>query len=332
MRSVVYIIIVIVFGSLFRVLDWLHQFSDPLAWLVLASFLSDAALEYVDRDHDRSRARVLTAGAWVLFAVFWLSLIHYYVIDSKSIIEGLGSIIAVPASLYIGYLLLCGRDSLFVLSRAIAGMGLVFLPFEAFPFLTTVLIEAVTRQTEFVMGLLGQTAPEDFHVVSGAVIGKPDRRSTFLFVDETGHRITYTIRIACTGIGSMAIFGGLIAAIRAPLARKIRALAVSIPVIYALNIVRNVFIGLVFGQQRLHIAPDLVLGLFSATDPYLVSYLIADRILSQSLAVLTLIGITWLVVRELPEAMVVVEDLLYIATGSEYDLQSAVDKNPVREH
>lgn len=329
MRSLVYI--TIVFESLFRALDWLHQFSDPLAWLVLAAFLSGAAVEYAERSRDYTRARVITAGAWVVFAVFWLSLIHYYAIDSKSIIEGLGSIIAVPASLYIGYLLLCGRDSLFVLSRAIAGMALVFLPVEAFPILTTVLVETVTQQTEFVMGLLGQTAPEDFRVVSGTVVGRPDRRSTFLFVDETGHRVTYTIRIACTGIGSMAIFGGLVAGIRAPLVRKTRALAVSIPVIYVLNIVRNVFIGLAFGQQRLHIAPDLVLGLFSATDPYLVSYFIADRILSQSLAVLILVGITWLVVRELPEAMVVIEDLLYVATGSEYDLRSTIDKDPVRE-
>jgi archaeosortase A (PGF-CTERM-specific) len=324
MRSLVFI--VIVFETLLGALDWIHQFSDPLAWLVLAAFLGGAVLEYADRD----RARLLTVGAWVFFAVFWLSLIHYYVIDSKSIIEGLGSIFAVPVSLYIGYLLLQGRDSLFVLSRAIAGMGLVFLPFEAFPMLARMLVEIVTRQTEFVMGLLGQTAPEDFRVVSGTIVGRPDRRSTFLFVDETGHRITYTIRIACTGIGSMAIFAGLVGAIRAPLVRKIRALAVSIPVIYVLNLVRNTFIGLAFGQQRLHIAPDLVLSLFSATDPYLVSYFIADRIIAQSLSVLLLIGITWLVVRELPEAMTVVEDLLYVATGTEYDLEPAVDRDSVQ--
>jgi archaeosortase A (PGF-CTERM-specific) len=324
MRSLVYVVIVLEW--LFRALDWIHQFSDPLAWLVLVVFLGGAVLEYADRDS----ARILTVGAWVLFAVFWVSLIHYYVIDSKSIIEGIGSIIAVPVSLYIGYLLLQGRDSLLVLSRAIAGMGLVFLPFEAFPVLTTVLVETVTHQTEFVMGLLGQTAPEDFRVVSGTIVGRPDRRSTFLFVGKTGHRITYTIRIACTGIGSMAIFAGLVGAIRAPLVRKIRALAVSVPVIYALNLVRNTFIGLAFGQQRLHIAPDLVLSLFSATDPYLVSYFIADRILSQSLSVLALIGVTWLVVRELPEAMTVVEDLLYVATGTEYDLEPAIDRNPVR--
>jgi archaeosortase A (PGF-CTERM-specific) len=324
MRSLVYNVFVL--ESLLRALAWSHQFSDPLAWLVLAAFLGGAGLEYADRDS----AQWVTVMAWVLFTAFWLSLIHYYVIDSKSIIEGIGSIIAFPASLYAGYLLLQGRESLFVLSRAIAGMGIVFLPFEALPILSAVLIETVTRQTEFVMGLLGQTAPEDFRVISGAVIGRADHRNTFLFIDESGHRITYTIRTACTGIGSMAIFAGLIAAIRSPLSRKLRALAVSIPVIYALNLVRNAFIGLSFGQQRLHIAPDLVLGLFSSTDPYMVSYFIADRIIAQSLSVLALVAVTWLVVRELPEALVVVEDLLYVVTGTEYDLQSAIDRGPIR--
>ncbi|MFC6961503.1 archaeosortase A [Halocatena marina] len=304
--------------SLFRVLDWAQQFSDLLAWLVLAAFLGGAALEYVGRDS----ARTLTVVAWILFAAFWFSLIHHYLIDSKSIIEGIGSIIAVPASVYTGYLLLRGRDSLFVLSRAIAAMGLIFLPFEAIPMLTTGLIEIVTHQTELLMGVFGQTAPADYRVVSGAVVGRPDRRSTFLFVAENGHRLTYTIRIACTGLGSMAIIGGLIAAVRAPLAQKFRALSVSLPVIYALNLVRNTFIGLTFGQQRLHIAPDLILGLFSATDPYRVSYFIADRILAQSLSVVALVGITWLVVRELPVALVVVEDLLYMVTGTEYDLHA----------
>ncbi len=303
-----------------RLLAWSHRLSDPLAWVVVAVFLGGAVLEWRDRDG----ARPLTVAGWVLFAVFWFSLIHYYLVVSKSVIEGIGCIVAVPACVYTGYLLFDGRDSLFVLSRAVGAMGLIFFPFEAIPVLTTALIETVTHQTEFLMGLIGQTAPEDFRVVSGAFVDRPDRRSTFLFVDETGHQITYTIRIACTGIGSMAIFGGLIGAVRAPLTRKLRALAVSIPVIYVLNLVRNTFIGLTFGQQRLHVAPDLVLGAFSATDPYKVSYFLADRVLAQSLSVLVLVAITWLVVRELPATLVVIEDLLYLFTGTDYELQSVV--------
>jgi archaeosortase A (PGF-CTERM-specific) len=63
---------------------------------------------------------------------------------------------------------------------------------------------------------------------------------------------------------------------------------------------------------------------FGIEDPYKVSYLVADRILAQSLSVVALVGITWLVVRELPELLVVVEDVLFVATGSEYDLRSAM--------
>jgi archaeosortase A (PGF-CTERM-specific) len=203
-------------------------------------------------------------------------------------------------------------------------MALVFLTFESIDPVRAYLIEEVTRQTEFAMGLVGQQAPEDFRVVSGTVVGRPDLRNTFLFY-EGDHRITYTIRIACTGLGSIAIFAGAIAAVRAPIERKVRAFAVSVPIIYALNIVRNVFIGLSFGQQRLHLFPDRVMSLFASQDPYMVSYFVADRILAQVLSVVALVGITWFVVRELPEVTTILEDALFMLTGTEYDLQSALD-------
>ena len=212
-------------------------------------------------------------------------------------------------------------------------MGLIFLPFEAVYVLKAGLIETVTYQTEFLINLLGFHAPADFTVINGAEFGHTDARSTFKFTDDDGHLLTYTVRIACTGIGSMAIFGGLIAAVRAPLNRKLRGLAVSLPVIYGLNLVRNVFIALTFGQQRLHVAPDLVMGLFGIDDAYLVSYIVADKILAQSLSVVALVAITYLVVREVPEVLGIIEDVLFMATGTEYDLQQViggVDPEPVR--
>ncbi|HET7323411.1 MAG TPA: archaeosortase A, partial [Halococcus sp.] len=69
---------------------------------------------------------------------------------------------------------------------------------------------------------------------------------------------------------------------------------------------------------------DFVMTLFGAEDPYKVSYFIADRIIAQSLSVVALVCIMWVVVHELPEVMVVVEDVLYMITGTEYDLQSAL--------
>ncbi|EMA38850.1 archaeosortase A [Halococcus hamelinensis] len=296
-------------------LAWVGRFSDALAWLSVLTFVAGALLAW----RDSRFARPVTVAGWVVFAAFWFSVFHHFAFVQKSIIEGVGTLVAVPASLYAGLLLARGRDSLFVLSRAVAAMGVVFFPFESIPVLTEFLIETVTAQTAFLMGLLGA----DPTVVPGTMVpsgGHPDYHSTFWFVTD-GHTITYTILIACTGIGSMAIFAGLIAAADAPLSRKLRALAVSIPVIYGLNLVRNVFIGLGFGLQKFDVFPNLVMTVFGTDDPYKVSYFVADRVLAQSLSVLALVAITWIVVRELPEVMVVIEDVLFMATGTEYDLR-----------
>lgn len=307
---------------LVEALAWLGRFSDPLAWLVLGTFLLGGAMDSL----DVRGARPVAVIGWGLFAVFWLTTVHQFAVVQKSIIEGIGVVIAIPAALYAGYLLAGGRDSLFVMTRAIGLMGLVYLPFIAIGPLGGWLTEVVTRHTEALMGLLGQTNPADFRIVDGARFDNPSGRNTFLFyLPAENHRIYYTILVACTGVGSMSIFVGGILAVRAPWGRKLRALAVSIPVIYGLNLVRNVFISLSFGQQWFHIAPDLIMTLFAANDPYHVSYYIADRIIAQSASVLALIAITYLVVRELPEVLVILEDALFMLTGSEYDLAAALN-------
>lgn len=315
----------------------------PLAWVVVLAFGVGSLVER----RDRGYARPLLVASWCIFAVFWAVQAPHFAFTQRSIVEGVGSAAAVPASLYVGYLLWNGRDSLFVLSRAVAAMGLLFIPFQAVPWLEQWLIETVAIQTAAAIRLVGVDPTlvpwPEAATRAGEALGMTDTRTaeyatkysdyrnTFYFTDD-GHPITYTIVIACTGIGSMAIFGGLIAAVRAPLDRKLRALAISLPVIYVLNIVRNVFIAVSFGQQRAQVAPELVMSLFGTSDVRMVSYFVADRIVAQSLSVLVLVGITYLVVRELPEVMVVVEDLLYVATGTECDVQSAlgVDSEPVR--
>ena len=313
--------------------------AEPLAWAVVATFLAGVVADL----RSRSLARRVTVGAWALFAVFWLVQAPHFAFDQKSAIEGVGSLIAVPVSAYVGYLLWGGRDSLLTLSRAVAVMGLVFMPFEMIDPLRRWLVETVTVQTEFLIRAVG-SSPE---VIPGSRVCKegsvtngqftcaetyPGYRNTFLYHTD-GQRITYTILIACTGVGSMAIFAGLVAAVRAPLNRKLRALAVSLPIIYALNLVRNVFIGVSFGEMRMQVAPELVASVFGfslAQDPALVSYYVADKILAQSASVVALVAITYLVVRELPEVLSVVEDLLFVVTGSEYDLRSELSGDPVR--
>lgn len=301
----------------------LGRISDPLAWLVVGAFV---AVWVVERYDDPERTRAVAAGAWVLFGVFWLSLIHHFAFVQKSIIEGLGTVVAVPACLSVAVLLYKGRDSLLVLSRSVAVMGIVFLPFETIAPLRRVLIETVTAQTAFVIQLLGYR-PE---VVDGMTYGgmqiaakQHPYWSTFVWESDAGP-LTYTILIACTGVGSMAVIGGLIAAVEAPLTRKFRALAVVIPTIYVLNIARNVFIAVGFGTQQFHVFPGLMEAVFAPESPVMISYFVADRVIAQSLSVVVMVAITLYVVRVVPELVPILEDALYVVTREEYDLQEAL--------
>ncbi|QGA82330.1 archaeosortase A [Halomicrobium sp. LC1Hm] len=297
----------------------------PLSWLLVISFLATGVL--AAHTDARERARQLGALTWGVFGLFWLVLVPHFVLVQKSIVEGIGSIAAVPLSLYVGYLLWNGRDSLFTLSKAIGYMGLLYLPFTYLPLLESNplrkwMIEVVAAQTGTLLSLIG-VEPElvrGTSVLSEVPSSDYSYLSTFYFPGNE-RPITYTIIVACTGVGSISILAGAILAVEAPLGRKARALAVSVPVIYGLNLVRNVFIATMFGQQRMQWFVGTITGLFGTADEQMVSYYIADRLLAQFGSVIALVGITWLVVKVLPEILSLVDDVAYLVTGTEYDLR-----------
>jgi archaeosortase A (PGF-CTERM-specific) len=301
----------------------LESVSQPIGWLAIFAFLAGFATERVRTAY----ARYLYTAGWLLFAVFWLSLVGSLYIDENSIVQGTGSLLAVPLSVLVARHIADGRESLFALSRAVGVMGLVYFPFLASSALRQPLIELVTAHTEWGLQLVGT----DYQLISGRTVdgytlsslSPHPYESRFIFGSD-GDYVSYTIILACTGIGSMAIFVGLISAVKAPLRRKARALALSLGIIYVLNIVRNVFIATSFGHQRLQLFPDLIMSLFSLQYRETVSFIWADRIISQFGAVIVLIGITYLVVREVPEVLAIIDELLYLVTGNEYDLQETL--------
>ncbi len=286
--------------------------TDALVWVVFGGFLLGIVADW----HDRTIARAITTGAWGLFALFWLLMIPFFVFDHRSIIEALLTVIAVPACCYAGYHLASGRDSLLVLSRAVGIMGLIYLPFETIGFFHDALIEMVAEQTYMGLQALGATPAFE--------TGEAGLRNTFAFTLDSGERYATRIVFACTGIGSMAIFGGLIAAVGAPLKRRLAALAVAIGAIWVLNLARNVFIAYSIGHQIFDYGAlaGPVMWTFGLENPVRVSFFVADRIIAQGLAVVALLAIAWLVVKLLPELYCVVEDLAYLVTGDEYDLRN----------
>lgn len=302
--------------------------TDPLAWGIIALFGAGVLAERRYPDI----ARYVVGGTWALFAVFWLLLVPHFFFVDNSIIEAVLALAGAPACVYAGYLVVNGRDSLFVLTRAVAVMGLVYLPAETIPVVRQLLVEHVTRQTAFAMGLLGYD-PTVVPIAEHREAYAGFEAAFFFETSDPDHDgIVFNIVMACTALGSKAIFIGSILAVRAPWRRKLQALAVVVPIIYVLNIARTTFIGLAFGHQWFDgwYGPYL-LGLFGESDPYLVSHIVAEGIISQTLSVVALVAIAWVVIRIVPELLVIIDDIAYMVTGEDRNTAEELDLLPDAE-
>ncbi len=334
------------FGEVGNLLSAFGTLSYPLGWAALLLFLIGISVDYV----KVGKADRLLAVAWAVFAVFWLSVIYPWFVTDDSFVRGAGAVIAAPLSLIMAKTFWNGSAELITLTRAVAIMGIIYAPFLVIDPLREQLILMVTDHTAWAMNVLGYDPPlvtERFEAKSYAPEGfdtsrlDPDSgqyseipkdhpyENSFVFFHEDGPlTITYTIILACTGIGSMSVVIGLVAAVNASLRRKIRAIALAVGIIYVLNIVRNVFIGLNFGHQNMHWAPETIMWLFMMDNELRVSYIWADRIMAQIGSVIAMLIIFYLVLREVPEIMEPIEEVIYLATGEKYDLSGALDIGP----
>lgn len=280
--------------------------TDPLAWGVVGLFLA-AAL--AGRRDDRTARRVAVI-AWTAFAGFWLALVPHFLITKLSVVEGIGSLLLVPLCLLVAVHLYRGRDSLLVATDAVAVMGAIYLPATTLPWLYRPLVDLTATQVAVVVETLGYAPMRR--------AGPAGISNKFVFTTG-GEAYATLIVLACTGLGSLTAFTGVVAAVDAPLGRKLRALAVALPVIWVLNVARLTFISLAYGKQWFRgVAEQWIFRLFGASDPGTVSYLVADRLVAQSLSVVAVVIVFWFVLRELPELGVLVEDLAYLLTGTEY--------------
>lgn len=93
------------------------------------------------------------------------------------------------------------------------------------------------------------------------------------------------IILACTAIESMALFAGATLGISANRKRKLKAFLLSVPVIYVLNLFRNVFVIVSFAYS-----------IFGED-----SFYIAHHVIAKILSFIALVAIAYVVFRILPE-------------------------------
>jgi len=165
-----------------------------------------------------------------------------------------------------------------MLTSASALGALVYFPFANFAFLNTWIIGGVTSQVIWVLHY--------FDI--------PAYMKAWNMISLNGY--TVEIILACTAIESIALFMGLIGAVRAPLNRLAMAFIVSVPVIYILNLIRDIFVVIAYGEQW-----------FGAD-----SFIIAHNYIAKAGSGIALFIISYAVLRILPELFGMIDGLWVI--------------------
>ena len=248
--------------------------------------------------------RAVSAPGWILIAGYcYFEAAEYLAQDER--FDAFLVLVLLALSLILAFIMLRPtlserreEDSLFTLTKIALIAAVFYFPFAEITFLGDSLIFITAKITAIVLNI--------FNV--GVYMVQP---SCIYTTDSSFHAIyqPITIILACTAIQGMVIFIGLIFGVKAPIRRKLKAFFVSVPVIYVLNIFRDVFVSAAYFE--------LWFG------PPLDSFFIAHNVIARIFALLALIAIAYAVFKILPEALDFVEDFI-AAVKSSFRIHKAI--------
>ena len=181
------------------------------------------------------------------------------------------------------------RDILFTVTKIAFISAVLYFPFAVIPSIGNALIFFTARLTTLVINQF------DCNVY----LVPP----SYIYTSNSAFHGLYKpieIILACTAIQSMVLFTGLAFGVDAPLKRAIKAFLVSVPVIYGLNLIRNIFVceayfGEMFGEPA-H------------------SFYVAHGVIARIGVFISLVIIAYAVFVILPEALELVEDFFRVIT------------------
>jgi archaeosortase A (PGF-CTERM-specific) len=229
---------------------------SALGWLVFAVYPAFEAADYLTRGEyfDASIALV-----FLVFTVFF------------------GVLIVTPR--------MAGAEEErlgFTITKIALITAVFYFPFALLPALGTALIALTTRITVATLTLFNV----EVYMVYPASI----------YSTSSAFHLVYKpieIILACTAIQSMVLFTGLAFGVSAPRNRQLKAFLVSVPTIYVLNVVRNVFVtAAYFGEWF---------------GPPLQSFAIGHGVIARIFVMVSLIAVAYAVFVILPEALDVIE-------------------------
>lgn len=268
---------------------------DIAAVVTVFAFLLPYVLSISDVKHGVHD--YLRALSWAAFTVFWIFVLPSFV-SSRSFLEVTLILVAIPLCLKLSWGAATATNATDApLHRAVASIGGVYMIFfltpavGPIPSVEQVIVEHVTSQTVFFLNQLGFTPAIEQ--------GPNTYASQIVFYPPSAPPLVTHIEVACTGIGSIAIILGLGLATHPNRKQCVFLVGLSI-LVYVLNLLRNIFIAAAFGGQWLQISPELVLTLTGYSDPRLVSFFIADKVIGQTASLLVLCALLIPMLRVIP--------------------------------
>ncbi len=192
------------------------------------------------------RSHFILSSAWMLFAFYWALQPEYlYYKEEGDIVNAVFDIVGVYFLAYISYheYLSYKRNEELGSLRWLAGSsffaGMIYFIFQKISFLGGWLIHTVAEQSAWLLSLFG------YDVRAGNIIYGIYPHVPVYF---NNHESVQLI-LACTGLQSMAVFIGILLALKADRNKKIKAFLISVPVIYILNLIRNA--GVIYGMEEM---------------------------------------------------------------------------------
>ncbi len=209
---------------------------DVILWAGVLSLL----IGYL-REFKKHTFRIL---GFILLGIFWLTLSPHY-IAIRDYFNLLIVICGLPVFIYFAYHEYLSKkwnedpEEMKFLAGSASIATLIYFGIQRIPLLAGVLIKAVAEQTTWITNLLGY----DFHAASIDFGGSPIWYRTaaeFIRVPIEGTNVN--IILACTGLQALAVAGTVVWCTKADADRKLKSLLTLVPVIYVVNLFRNVLV------------------------------------------------------------------------------------------
>lgn len=258
------------------------------ASLLVAAGLFLLAVVAYRRGYPRL-GKYAAADGWIWFAVLWLVTVPDNLAHGRMFLSGVHVLTAV-VGLYGAYLVMIEADLGVELTHAVGVMTALFAPVEVFPAVHRLLVNTTAEATAGLLVLLGFSPS-----LEASAAGYRD-----LVVFASPQYIWVHITTACTGISAILLFTGLISVTSESRRRKLTAIAGVSTVIFLANTVRNAFVGAAMGGGMFEPLLPVLGPLVGTSDPHLLSYYLAEMVLTRLAIVCVLVGLSAVVAYWFP--------------------------------